>query len=141
MALSKMKAFLVCSIFITISVFQFVAAKTYYVIPTSSSPCPKGGLPCFTLSQYASKTNAYFASNTSLVLLPGNHSLDSKLWINSISYLKFATKNTSMYTAVFCYQSVSGLYFEVIERVSITGLTFVGCGTNSIYNQCGPLYL
>ena len=46
----------------------------YYVTPTPDTPCP--GEPCHTLSQY---TELYFknpSSNTTLVFLPGDHTLN-----------------------------------------------------------------
>ena len=66
-----------------------VSAETFYVTPTVNSSCPEEALPCVTLSQYANTSLGYFTSNSSLILLPGNHSLDLNLSISNITSLSF----------------------------------------------------
>ena len=104
-------------------------AETYYVTPSSSIPCPEEGVPCFTLSQYATKPSDYFASNTTLILSPGNHSLDSKLSIRNITFLFIETSHSD--TSITCNQSAR-FTFETINVVSMRGLVLFGCVNNEV---------
>ena len=107
-------------------------AETYYITPSSSIPCPEEGVPCFTLSQYATKPSDYFASNATLILSPGNHSLDSKLSIRSISSLSVDSNTTShSFTSITCNQSAR-FTFESINVVSMRGLVLFGCVNNEV---------
>lgn len=62
--------------------WPMVSGETYYAAPTTGTLCPEDGVPCFNLSEYSAKPDNYFASNSTLILLPGNHSLDS--WIRNM---------------------------------------------------------
>ena len=55
------------------------AEKVYCVTPTatSCSSCPHN-THCATLSEYAQEAELYFTSNTSMVFLPGDHTLDTE---------------------------------------------------------------
>ena len=110
------------------------SAETYYVKPTSSNTtCPEEGVPCFTFSHYASKPNGYFASNTSLILLPGNHSLDSELRINNITFLSVSVANETSPTDTMVTCSPAGkFWFGSVEDVHVRDLVFSGCVNNII---------
>ena len=95
------------------------SAETYYVNPSSSNTtCPEEGVPCYTLSQYASKPNDYFASNTSLILLPGNHSLDSELRINNITFLSVSLVSSNQSSI-----KIDTIYNHVHKHI-LTALTY-----------------
>ena len=107
-------------------------AETYYITPSSSIPCPEEGVPCFTLSQYATKPSDYFASNTTLILSPGNHSLGSELSIRSISFLSVDSNTTShSVTSITCNQSAR-FTFESINVVSMREFVVFGCVNNEV---------
>ena len=110
------------------------SAETYYVNPSSSNTtCPEEGVPCYTLSQYASKPNDYFASNTSLILLPGNHSLDLELRINNITFLSVSVANeTSLTDTMVTCSSAGKFWFGSVEDVHVRDLVFSGCVNNII---------
>ena len=110
-----------------------VSAKTYYVTPSSNTTCPEGkGVPCFTLSQYATKPSNYFASNTTLILLPGNHSLDLEISIRNIKFLSVELNTTSHSdTSITCNQYARFAY-ESISIISIRGLVLFGCVNNEV---------
>ena len=110
------------------------SAETYYVNPSSSNTtCPEEGVPCYTLSQYASKPNDYFASNTSLILLPANHSLDSELRINNITFLSVSVANETFPTDTMVTCSPAGkFWFGSVEDVHVRDLVFSGCVNNII---------
>ena len=48
-----------------------------YVTPKEESTCPLSAQPCYTLSQISDNPARYFASNTTVVLLPGTHTINS----------------------------------------------------------------
>ena len=104
-------------------------AETYYVTPSSNTPCPEDDVPCFTLSQYATKPSNFFASNTTLILLPENHSLDLEFSIWNITFLSVETSHSD--TSITCNQSAR-LTFENITVVSIRGLALFGCVNNKV---------
>ena len=105
------------------------SAETYYITPSSSIPCPGEGVPCFTLSQYATKPSNYFASNTTLILLPGNHSLHLQLSIRNITFLFIETTHSDI--SITCRQSAR-FTFETINVVSMRGLVLFGCVNNEV---------
>ena len=109
-----------------------VSAKVYYVIPSSNTACPEEGMPCFTLSQYATKPSNYFASTTTLILLPGNHILDLELSIGNIQLLIVASNTISNSdTSITCHQSAK-FTFQTINVVSMRGIVFLGCVNNKV---------
>ena len=104
-------------------------AETYYITPSSSIPCPGEGVPCYTLSQYATKSSNYFAFNTTLILLPGNHSLDLQLSIRNITFVFIETTHSDI--SITCRQSAR-FTFETINVVSMRGLVLFGCVNNEV---------
>ena len=104
-----------------------VKADTYYATPSSSIPCPEEDGPCFTLSQYATKPSNYFASTTTLILLPGNHSLNANLRISSINYLNITPIEAFSSPAVINCEHLGRFELESIVVVYLTGLQFYEC--------------
>lgn len=112
-------------------------AMTFYALPSLDTPCPEKGVPnCMTLSQYAEKAVSYFSPNTTLFLLPGNHTLDRNLTLNGLhylhieTYLKLSSNNSSMsdvsHSVVICSEKVKiNIYY--IDNAYISGITAVGC--------------
>ena len=117
------------------------SAKTYYVTPTLSTPCPDKGVPCFTLSQYAAasktatKQENFFSFNATLILLNGIHSLDSELSISTGAFLNIIAKKgdslSDSDTAIDCGHSAM-LTIQNVDVVRITGLILMGCVKNSV---------
>ena len=58
------------------------AENVYCVTPTvtSCSSCPHNN-HCATLSEYAQEAEVYFTSNTTIVFLPGDHTLDTNITV------------------------------------------------------------
>jgi hypothetical protein len=61
-------------LFVLYSLPSCSTENTYYVTPTPDTQCP--GEPCHTLSQYVEQDFKKFDSNTTLVFLPGDHTLN-----------------------------------------------------------------
>ena len=97
---------IVCVTVMFMMLSSLTAAEIYYVTPIPNTLCPEEGVPCFTLSEYATKPSDYFASNTTLILLPGNHSLDSVLWITNITSLSIMVCNLTV-----AIGTINGLIF------------------------------
>ena len=99
-----------------------ISAKTYFVMPSSSTPCPYE--PCFTLSEYATKPSNYFVSNTILLLLPGNHCLNLELSIETVTHLSVESTTTTTsdtLVTITCNQSAK-FTFQNIDVVDMKGL-------------------
>jgi len=108
------------------------AENVYYVKPTdtSCSLCPHNSIPCATLSEYVQQTKSYFTSNTTMVFLPGDHTLDMNITVANISRLTMCGESSSDYVAtVVCNGSV-GLSFMSMVDFKIHSLAFISCGRN-----------
>ena len=67
------------------------ANNVYCVTPTlpantSCTSCPHNFTHCATLSEYAEEAESYFTSNTTMVLLPGDHTLGMNITAANILY-------------------------------------------------------
>lgn len=101
----------------------------YHITPTLSDPCPV--TPCLTLSQFARRQVARV--NTTLVFLPGKHSLESKISVSNISTLLMLSKYNHSGTQIACNQS-GRLTFTNVHSVHISGLNFIECAGNRVEN-------
>lgn len=73
----------------------YVSCDKINIIPTPDSPCPGAarGEHCFTLQQYCDIANLSLSPNTTLKFYPGNHYMDSKLFVSKVtSFTMKATK-------------------------------------------------
>ena len=105
-------------------------ASMYYVIPTAGSTCPVEH--CYTLSQIIAQANQYITSNTSLVLLPGNHTVESGLLIRDIASLTMLGSLSNLTAAnLICSKPASFAFYNVSE-VYISSLAFLSCGNDVI---------
>ena len=72
------------------------AENVYCVTPnaTSCSSCPHNSTNCTTLSEYAQEAELYFTSNTTMVFLPGNHTLNVNITVANVSRLTMRREPT-----------------------------------------------
>ena len=104
---------------------------TLYVKPTLDTLCPTD--PCLTLSEYAQETDRYLISNTTLLLLPGDHVLSVNFTVENVSHFEIHTQLTSPdnYTAnrnrIVC-RGLAGFTLRNVSHVTLCGLTFNSCG-------------
>ena len=61
-----------------------------------------------------------------LVLLPGNHSLNVSIQMGNLSEFRMETSTLGSYTDIVCTESAN-LYLHHIDEVYISGVKFVGC--------------
>ena len=115
----------------------FEASDVYYHIkPSMNASCPEE--PCLTLSQFATHTEDYLESNTTLFFLPGQHNLSLEINITTITKLSMTSKSTisnSPSATIACEGNASFNFFS-INTVYIGHLRFSGCyGHKSISVQ------
>ena len=104
----------------------------YYITPSLDILCPQ--YPCLTLSQFAASDNRS-DTNISLILLPGNHSLDTELYLSHVDNFTM-TKITQTDEAAFveCDGQFGSINISETTFASLKGLHFGGCGDNSVSN-------
>ena len=93
--------------------------------------CDCGNL---TLSQFINNLSSYLrvTSDTTLILLPGNHSLESELLVESVhSFSMYAWHGSSSKATITCHHSAR-FEFRNISTVTVSGLEFVGCSENRV---------
>ena len=107
---------------------------THYVTPTPDSPCPAD--PCLTLSEYAQQPHHYLTSNTTLLLLPGDHVLSVNFTVENISHFEIRAAQLSPQAKnravkVMC-EGFVGIMFRNISHLTMHSLTFDSCGKDSV---------
>ena len=108
-----------------------VSSENYLIAP-SPNECDSLDAPCTTLSSFATNTSNYVQLNAQLdlVLLPGNHTLRSKLTLININQLQLLS-NTS-HSNVVCINNAVRFEFTNITHILISGVNFLGCGGNKV---------
>ena len=97
------------------------STQIYHIVPVQSEECPEQLLNCVTLSQFAD-TNQSLDFNTTIIMLEGNHSLDSELTVEGItSFHMFSSYDTN----ITCENSLIQLHN--ISHVKLHHLKFRGC--------------
>ena len=124
-----------CSAVALLALLHLSACRMYYIIPRSpgEAACPNNNT-CVILNKVANSSH-YFDSNTTLNFLPGNHSLDVEISISNISELRMLTNDspassTNLTVTILC-DSRARFNIEVVNKVFINGLSFIGCGDNT----------
>ena len=105
------------------------AENVYCVIPTaaSCSSCPHNSTHCTTLSEYAQEAELYFTTNTTMVFLPGDHTLDANITVANVTRLTMRGESSSGSRAtVVCSGSV-GLSFTNMMEFKMHSLAFTSC--------------
>ena len=102
------------------------AQNTYYVMPTPDTPCL--GDPCHTLTEYVNQSEQYLTSNTTMILLPGEHALQDNITVRNIGRLVFIGNPSSSPTEVSRIICTDATFtFENILMLEITDLGFHSC--------------
>ena len=114
---------------IALAILKSATCDTLYIIPNTgdASSCPASAGRCYTLQEYAS--NPTFASNLTLELQPGNHSLNTTLSLTT-SVVNFTM--VSINGVIVCSRSPTrgSITFEGVQNVRIVGQqNFVDCYT------------
>ena len=97
---------------------------THYIKPTPSTPCPVD--PCFTLSDYVQQRRRNLTSNTTLLLLPGDHVLSVNFTVEDVSGFEILSLADGHQTRIVC-QGLVGFSFRNISHVTMHGLRINSC--------------
>ena len=103
---------------------------TYHIKPTSDTPCPIE--PCLTLSEYAQ--GHFLTSDTTLIFLPGNHSLDRDIAITNVTrfvMLGDSTSLPSIASTIVC-NGPHVFTFLNISQLHIYFLQITSCGNGTV---------
>ena len=124
--------FLVVAIFLVNTEYTTNAVH-YYIKPSPNVLCPKQ--PCIMIYQIANKSHGYYGNDTKISLssLPGNYTLDreiSMIQIDKFSMMKAAKFNETVFLQ--CTSHSASFSISQIKFVSIKGLHFIGCRSNTI---------
>ena len=99
--------------------------NVHYIIPSPNVQCPEES--CLTLITLATNSSRFFDTDTTIVFLEGNHTLDSELTISDISgSLMLLTNGT---VAIFCSDGAN-LNFYNITQLQLGGIEFSECSCN-----------
>ena len=83
---------------------------------------------CLTLSQFAANSTDYLSKTTTLVLQPGNFTLELTLKVSDVEAFSIQ-QNSSLNDGVVCNHS-GKLLFTNVQAISISNLSFKGCFDN-----------
>ena len=105
------------------------ANEVYYITTTPiDRSCPG---PCLTLFQFARNISRLLYPNTTLIFLPGTHSLNNTvLTISNVD--NFAMRPGNSTAHIVCQTYSSNIYFNHSHNIEITNLEFIGCGGNQV---------
>ena len=122
---------------------DFTYGEVHYITPSQDIPCPQNS-SCLTLSEFAaisSYNETEFAAISSynetdlvsLLLLPGNHTLDRELSLTQVSdfsITKYGLDNEMVF--VECSTPWGRFHISETDTTSIDGIHFIGCGNNKV---------
>ena len=114
--------------------------STYHIKPTPDTPCPAE--PCLTLSEYAQ--GHFLTSDTTLIFLPGNHSLNRNIAITNVTrfvMLGDSTSSLENVSTIVCsgphlliFFNISQLHIYFLQITSCGSVTVPAVSVVSVYN-------
>ena len=104
--------------------------QTYFIKATEDSPC--AAQPCLTLSKFANTTTEDVEAGILLQFGAGNHTLRSRRTFSNIEKCSMFSKDSN--SLIVCSEVAAGFTFKNVSIVTLTNLTFIGCGNDSRYN-------
>ena len=108
-----------------------VYSDTVYISATSNSSCSY----CVTISQFAARFSHHHESNTTAILLPGNHVLKENLIIRNVSFFSILVLESTRTEEVSlsCAEDAS-IKFQTALSIKVSNIAFIGCVANEIEN-------
>ena len=102
---------------------------TYHITPSPETPCPND--PCLTISEFIDQAGQYIALNTTLMFLPGTHTVRRSVLVENIVSLTLLRKDTNSSSEslplIKCDRPAS-LGFKYIDKLFVRSLVFDSCG-------------
>ena len=120
---------------VTLVLFMSLSsALNIYVKPTADTPCPTE--PCLTLNRYAQEFDHFRSSNTTMILLPGEHYLDTDMEVANITKFVLLGESTSLSPipsrpSVVCNGQATIVLYN-ITYLMIDAIELRFCGTDSL---------
>ena len=103
------------------------ACCQFYIAP-SPDLCPGGedvaNRHCLTIEQFAASADLNLGSNVILELVPGNHTLESELFISE-DVTDFMMHSTN--ASVLCSGTNASITLEQVRNIRISGVSFAAC--------------
>ena len=130
-----------------INTFSYCSAENVYCVTpatTSCSSCPQDSTHCTTLSEYAQEAELYFTYNTTMVFLPGDHTLDTNITVANVDRLTMRGESSSGKIATVICSGPVGLSFTSIVEFKMHSLAFTSCSRLFVLNYnyvYGAMYL
>ena len=111
------------------AVLHCSAENVYCVTPTvnSCSSCLYNSTNCTTLSEYAQEAETYFTSNTTMVFLPGDHTLDTNITVANVARLTMRGESSSDNLPTIVCNGPVGLSFTRMVDLKVHFLSFTSC--------------
>ena len=124
-----------------INTLSYCSAENVYCVAPNAilcSSCPHN-THCATLSEYAQEAELYLTSNTTMVFVPGNHTLDVNITVANITKLTMRGEFLSGNIATVVRNGSVGLSFTSMVDLKIDSLAFTACSRKSITQPTLPL--
>ena len=110
-------------VFLLPAVFHTASGDVFYILPTTSSPCPVefDGIPCLTFQQYA--LNPSRSPNVTLIIESTTYDHSQRLTIaNGYNFTMSSTNAT-----IRCTLTAGHFLLSSFDNVHISGIKFQGC--------------
>ena len=120
-----------------ISTLSYCSAENVYCVTpttTSCSSCPRN-THCATLSEYAEEAELYFTSNTTMVLLPGDHVLNMNITVANVTSLTIRGESSPDNVATIVRNGSVGFSFTNMVDFNIYSLAFTSYNRTWSYSS------
>ena len=98
----------------------------YHITPSPDTVCPNE--PCLTISEFIDQANQYITLTTTLMFLPGAHTVKRGLLVEGIASLTLlGTSSVESLPLIICDRPAS-LGFKYIDELLVRSLAFDSCG-------------
>ena len=129
----KMQSKWLLVVFCLIVLSWTVTAEQFYIMPSSSTECPRD--PCYTLTDVVQDPPQYFTSNTVITFLPGYHQTKTNREpsvliknVRNISMIGYDPTNSDLKSVIHCASGSLGFAFINVTSLKMTNLKFLFCG-------------
>ena len=111
--------------------------QTYFIKSTEDTPC--AAQPCLTLSKFVNNITNDVKIGVILQFGAGNHTLNSQWNFSNNDKCSMSSKGRN--STIICDKLGAGIAFSNVSMVTLTNLTFIGCGNNSRFYAVLQLFL
>ena len=98
----------------------------YHITPSPDTVCPNE--PCLTISEFIDQANQYITLTTTLMFLPGTHTVKSGLLVEGIASLTLLGNSSVESPPLIICDRPASLGFKYIEKLLVYLLAFDSCG-------------